>query len=239
MGSLGGRPPASGDRCRAEVGRAEQLRDRHGHGERAGRRCTRRSGSSSGARPARRGRRDGGAEHERLHAVDDAPFAQPLDPCPIGQLFGDQRGAEGRDVVGDLGEHDEPDRARGVVHHRAQRRRPITPPRRIVDHGQRQVVGSRPDLAAVLGGRRPGVDLVEGDEHLGDARRAIVRQPFDPLPDRRPIGIGEDDHVEVGGAVLDARLDEQSANGCPRELIRAHERHPALVCEIDRDRHHR
>ena len=127
-----------------------------------------------------------------------------------------------------------------VVHHGAQWRRTIAPPRRLVDDGERQVVRSWPNLASA-----PSIDAAQpstwsrATSTWATPDGATVRQPFDPLPHRRPIGVGEDDHVEIGRSVLDARLEEQPANGRPRELARAHERHSPLVAQIDGDRHHR
>ena len=74
-------------------------------------------------------------------------------------------------VVGALGEHDEPDRAATASfitgRNGAARSRHHAG---LVDHGQRQVVGSRPDLAAVLGRTPPS-------RRPGRGRRAPGRRP--------------------------------------------------------------
>jgi hypothetical protein len=145
-------------------------------------------------------------------------------------------------VVGPIGDRDETHRQLGLSEQTAQHRGSAPPQRRVVDDGQRQAAGCDGPAEGLNAGddrgERPlSIDPV-GDRfvvahQLHAVRCACMRQPFDPFPAGCAGGRGEHDHVEIGGAVGDARLHDQGS-GCCSSLGRSTgETDATLIDQVD------
>ncbi len=91
------------------------------------------------------------------------------------------------------------------------------------------------DAARSVAAVDPSGDVAGRTPDGGASVEPHVWKPFCPVPLRDTVRVGEDDEVDVGGAVEGGRLDHERASERRAEALRSGDGDPALGAQIDGD----